>query len=420
MITREELETIGNKEAKKLVQEYLLKYKDDSEILALVDHDNIKKAILKASLGKRSKPYVYNVIGFNYDDLEDEENKLELTICHIQLMILTNSFVPKDHKPMIVRDRSSNKEREIIKPDFEDEQIIHHIIIQHLYPKLVQGMYKYSCASVPKRGIHYVRNYVWKIIKKDHINTKYVLKIDIRKFFESIPIPLLKDKIRDIEKNKYIRELIYTVLDSSDKGLPLGYYTSQWFANFYLQDLDHYIKERILVDIYGMDKCRKLGRYGAIYYIRYMDDIVIFGPNKKELHKMKDQLDIILEERFSLQIKGDWQVFRFSYYDKNGKMKGRALDFVGFKFYYDRIKIRRRIYRKIIQRISTMQRQKISEISFHEACSFLSYYGFIKYSDAKRLYTDFLRPYVTLKDLKKIISKHYKLALADKRRICST
>ena len=81
-----------------------------------------------------------------------------------------------------------------------------------------------------------------------------------------------------------------------------GNFTSQWFANFYLQDLDHFIKEKMKVK----------------YYLRYMDDMVLFGRNKKELHKIKNLIDEFLKQE-GLKLKENWQLF---------KVDSRPLDFL--------------------------------------------------------------------------------------------
>ena len=86
-----------------------------------------------------------------------------------------------------------------------------------------------------------------------------------------------------------------------------GNYTSQWFANFYLQDLDHYIKEDLKIP----------------YYIRYMDDMVLFHRNKKELHKARVKIEEFLKNE-DLKLKENWQLF---------KTDSRPIDFLGYKFF---------------------------------------------------------------------------------------
>lgn len=94
------------------------------------------------------------------------------------------------------------------------------------------------------------------------------------------------------------------IIEEMRKGVPLGYFTSQWFGNFYLKALDHYIKEEL----------------HAEHYMRYMDDMVILGKSKKKLHKIHAAIETYLNDNLDLEIKGDWQVFRFEYpvFDKGG------------------------------------------------------------------------------------------------------
>lgn len=407
-LTREDIDQMSEQELKDLIETYLSQYEESNPIHELVDQEKLYTDIMKASKNKRSQPYIREIIGDVYTDIFEgpEDNKMLKAIRNVQIMILQDNFNPRHHKPVIIKDTCNKKPREIIKPDFEDEQIIHHALIRMIMPELRRGMYKYTCASIPGRGIHYVFKNVKKVISNDPKNTKYVLKMDIRKFFDSIPHRLLKKRVRDIVKDETLRKLLFRTIDTTQKGLPLGYYTSQWLANFYLQPLDHYIKERILDDC-GCNTART-GRHGAVYYFRYMDDMVIFGPNKRELHKMREKISEVLDTDFGLHLKYDWQVFKFDYFDKDGIRKGRPLDYVGFQFYRDHTTIRKRTYKKIRLLIKHLVKKGVNRITFHEAASMLSYYGFIYWSDAKGLYTKLLKPYVTLKDLKQIIKAEYK------------
>ena len=108
------------------------------------------------------------------------------------------------------------------------------------------------------------------------------------------------------------------VIRARRKGVPLGYFTSQWFGNFYLKELDHYIKQKL----------------GAVHYMRYMDDMVILGKSKKKLHAMQREITSYLWKGLKLELKGDWQVFRFEYVAKDGTVCGRMLDFMGFQFLF--------------------------------------------------------------------------------------
>lgn len=175
------------------------------------------------------------------------------------------------------------------------------------------------------------------------------------------------------------------------QGLPLGFYTSQWFSNFMLQPLDHYIKEEL----------------HAVHYIRYMDDMVIFGRNKKELHRMREEIETYLRERLDLKLKGNWQVFRFDYIErKTGKRKGRPLDFMGFQFYHDKTILRESIMLSCTRKVNRVAKKET--ITWYDATAILSYMGYLSHTDTYDMYLQRVKPFVNVKKMKRIVSKHGK------------
>ena len=98
------------------------------------------------------------------------------------------------------------------------------------------------------------------------MNTKYTLQMDISKFYPSIDQDILIGLLHRKIKDAACMQILISIIRSIDSGLPLGNYSSPIFANFYVQGLDHHIREEL----------------GAKYMVRYMDDVVIFGPKKKE------------------------------------------------------------------------------------------------------------------------------------------
>ena len=304
--TREEIDRMSDNELKLVISELLDNYTSNRSMMEdFINEHNIYRDILDASRGKRNKKSIVDVIGTEYEHIfMDQDNKLLKCIRNIQIMILTQSFETKIHEPVSIQSGVNKKNIKIIVPDFEDERILTHSLIRIILPILQKGMYKYTCACIPGRGIHYVRRHISRVISNDPKNTKYVLKMDIRKFFNSIPHRTLKKRLKEKIKDPVIRNLLFKIIDTTEQGLPLGFYTSQWLANFYLQPLDHYIKERILDDC-GCNT-KRTGRHGAVYYFRYMDDMVIFGPNKRELHKMREKISEILDKEYGLTLKYDW------------------------------------------------------------------------------------------------------------------
>ena len=184
-------------------------------------------------------------------------------------------------------DGAMKKERIIVQPYFtrtRPEQWIQHIAIEAIRPIISKGFYFHSCGSVPQKGVHCGKKYLAKYIKKHQKDVRYCLKIDVRKFYQSINTDLLKYKLERIIKDDLMLYLLYWIIDNNIAiiddgsiiagGLPVGGYPSQYFANFFFQDFDHYLKEVVKVD----------------FYMRYMDDIVILGRNKKELHSVLNRV----------------------------------------------------------------------------------------------------------------------------------
>lgn len=392
----------------KLIEEHIEQYKNEGKemLVKLLDTEELYGDVIDAAKDKRHRMSVKIAIGDpvrSYTDtITDPENRLHQTIRFIQYSVITDNFVPPEHQPIEIQDGPKGKIRQIIRPQFHIEQIIHHSLVRVLEPIFMKKMYYYSAASIPKRGTHFLRKHIEHAIKFDSQNTKYCLKMDIRKFFQSIPHRKLKTMLKEDVRDDTVRKLLFKVIDSVEEGLPLGFYTSQWLANYYLQPIDHYIKERMYDDL-KISHSKK--RHGAPHYFRYMDDMVLFGPNKKELHRARLILMDKLKKEYGLSIKDDWNVFRFDYIDDDGVRKGNMLDFIGFRFYHDKVTIREKIYERIIKLIDRLIVKNKQDITFHEVASMLSYYGYVVWSDSKGIYYNMLKPYIGLKDLKRIVSE---------------
>lgn len=82
-------------------------------------------------------------------------------------------------------------------------------------------MYDYTCASIPNRGIHYGAKHIKKILVNDKKNTKYALKLDVKKFYPSTDKEIMKRKFRKIIKDRDTLDLIDIIVDSSEQGLPI-------------------------------------------------------------------------------------------------------------------------------------------------------------------------------------------------------
>jgi hypothetical protein len=325
---------------------------------------NIYKAISKAGTGKKSRKNVKRIL----------DNQIYYT--DLLYEILKNKkYRPNPYREIKIQDGVRKKERIIYKPQFYPDQIIHWALMLQLEPILMRGMYYYCCGSVKNRGILHGARYIKKILIQDRKNTKYCLKLDVKKFYPSINKEKLKYKFLKILKCRDTLDLIDQIIDSSKEGLPIGNYTSQWFANFYLQDLDHYIKEELHMK----------------YYIRYMDDMVLFHRNKRELHKIKEKIEIFLKSE-NLNLKENWQLFRTD---------SRPLDFLGYRFYRGYTTLRRNNCLRIRRRIKRIYKK--GKLSVKDARAVLSYNGWLKYSNSHNYTKKYIKPYISINKCKEVI-----------------
>ena len=333
------------------------------------DLENIKEAIMKASLGKRDRKFIREII-----------SRPDYYAGKIQKMLLAKSYVPSPYTVKTIKDGASQKERTIYKPRFYPDQIIHWSLMLQLHAVMMHGMYEYSCGSVPGRGTSYAQKALRRWLDGDYRGTKYCLKLDISKFYPSIDTALLKDMFRRRIKDRDCLWLIDTILDSGAQGLPIGNYTSQWFSNFFLQGLDHYIKEVLKIR----------------YYIRYVDDMVLLGGNKKALHRARAAIADYLDG-IHLAMKSNWQVFLID---------TRSIDFLGFRFYRNRTTLRKRNALRIRRRVEKISRK--DHLNYTDACAVVSYWGWIKRSDSYGFYHKYVKPKVSLADAKRRIRNHAK------------
>lgn len=327
---------------------------------------NIELAIKNASRGKRKRKSV--------------KRRLENPNFKAEIKYYATHFINRKHNPKQIYDGIQRKKRTIIVPAF-DEQVIHHMLINVLKPIFMRGMYQHSYGSIPKRGGLKGKKAIERFIKHHSKSCKYVLKTDIKKYFDSIPHDILIEKLEKIIHDERIMAILREIINVIPVGLPLGFYTSQWLANWYLQGLDHYIKEEL----------------HAPFYARYMDDKVIFCSNKRKLHKMIESINEYLKG-LGLKLKENWQIFKFDY---NGKY--RFLDFMGYRFYRNRTTLRKSIMIKLTRKARKIYRKE--KVNAFDAKQMISYLGWLKYTDTYNMYLMWVKPIVNFQELKRKVSR---------------
>ena len=162
-----------------------------------------------------------------------------------------------------------------------------------------------------------------------HINPGYyILKCDISKYFYNIDkdvlLSIICKKVKDKEFIAFTKKLLYE--NSPNKiGIPIGNYTSQYFANIYLNELDHFVKEKLRIK----------------YYVRYMDDFVLLLNSQEESKKVKNNIEKFLNEKLKLKFNNKTNYTK----NKNG------VKFCGFHIYNNYINLGNRNKKAICKRV---------------------------------------------------------------------
>lgn len=313
----------------------------------IVEWDNIVAAEATARKGKAK---AYGVKVFDKDPITHLKK--------IQESLINHSFTTSRYTHRTIYEP---KERILAKLPYFPDRIIQHAIIRVLEPIWYSVFTNDSYACIKNKGIMGINRKLRKVLQEDTINTQYCLKIDIRKFYENIDHDILKAIIRKKIKDKDVLWLLDDIIDSH-KGIPIGNYTSQFFANLYLSYFDHFVKEVLHVK----------------YYFRYCDDLILLSNSKEFLwdcfRKIKEYLLTL-----KLEVKPNYQVFKIA---KTHKSKGRGIDFIGFIFYRKHTLIRKTIKNRIKRKIKHLDKVLTVKSLKQKLCG---WFGWLKYSDSVTL-----------------------------------
>ncbi len=242
-------------------------------------YENLCLAYRKAARGKQDRQ---EVIGFrnnftvNIRKLQDEIIRHQPDIGHYYF------FMVHDPKP-----------RSICAASFP-ERVLHHAIMNICEPVLESYSIFDSYACRKNKGNRKA------LIRAQHFSRKYswYLKLDIRKYFDSIDhgcmLELLGRRFKDRQLLELFEKLLATYQAVSGKGLPIGNLISQHLANFYMGVFDHWVKEQRLVK----------------GYLRYMDDFLLFGREKRFLQNELQAVAVFLKTKLKLDLKDPIQLNR--------------------------------------------------------------------------------------------------------------
>lgn len=353
----------------------------------MLDENIIRKAYKKLRRGKTKRK---EIIAINAN--------LDIEVAAMRKMIENTkpSDVPVDNQDLAYKPCKRTpkyifehgKRRKIFMPEIH-EQWLHHIIVLILEPIITATSYRYSCGSFPKRGAHYGKKYILKILKSGQ-GIRNFGKIDIRHFYDNIRINILMKELAIRIKDNWFLYIIRLCLKGFKKGIPLGFYISQWLANYILEPLDKFITEKL----------------GLKDFVRYMDDMMFFDNAKKKLQAAIVNIKIFIGRRYRLKLKGNYQVCRF-YYEGKRKKIGRPLDFMGFQFYRNKVILRKSIMIAATRMAKKLARAKAAGRGYYEkhVKAMLSYVGWFDCTNTYDCYTEYVKPLANIGKLKKIVSK---------------
>ena len=170
---------------------------------------------------------------------------------------------------------------------------------------------------------------------------------------------ILKRKIKDKDLLWLTEEIVYS--SEGKKSLPIGNYTSQTFANIYLNEVDQYIKHNLKIK----------------YYYRYMDDSIILVKTKKEAKETLEKIRGFLRQNLELELNSKTQIFK----NKQG------VNFCGYKINEYRLKVRDRGKKKLKEKVKYLKYEiKNGKMTSKEAQKFLAgHLGYIKIANVKNL-----------------------------------
>ena len=305
-----------------------------------------------------------------YQEVKMVDEDPEKYLGQLQEMLLNKTYNTSDYVTFIKHD--SGKDREIFKLPYFPDRICQWAILQVIEPYLIKNLIKNTYSAIPGRGIHLALHDIDQAIQHDVPGTQYCLKLDARKYYPSINHNILKQKYRRLFKDDDLLWLLDEIIDSTpgDTGIPIGNYISQYSGNFYLSSFDHWIKKVKHVK----------------YYFRYMDDIVILGSSKEELHKLLLEIKEYFRKELKLTVKDNWQVFPTFV---------RGVDFVGYRTFLNYKLLRKSTCKQMKKKMTKLQRKCIDDnqmMNYSEWCSINSYKGWLIHCDSFRLSQKYIEP----------------------------
>jgi retron-type reverse transcriptase len=265
------------------------------------------------------------------------------------------------------------KPRHIHKATVRD-RILHHAIFTILNPIFEPTFIAQSFSCRIGKGTHKGIQMLAEIVNKLNRNgykDVFVLKCDVRKFFDSINhdvlLRILAKRIKDPDAMWLLSEIVESFTSGQSnlfecKGVPIGNLTSQLFANVYMNEFDQFLKHKLRVK----------------YYLRYTDDFIVVSNDKKYLCDLIEPIKQFLKSELTLSLHP---------YKVTIRKFSQGIDFLGYIIlpYHRqlRTKTKKRIFRKLFRRMKEHKQGLIPLEKVEQTLQ--SYLGVLSHADSYAL-----------------------------------
>jgi RNA-directed DNA polymerase len=305
--------------------------------------------------------------GQKYEILKFESN-LEVNIWNLVTEIKTNTYQIGNYHEFTIYEP---KERIIKSLPFRDRIVHQWYVEEFIKPYFVPRFINDTYACIVNKGTHKASYKLRKMINSQNNNNYYFIKCDIKKYFYNIDKRILIDIFKKTCKDQDLINFTYLLLYSKDNnniGLPIGNYTSQYFANIYLNELDKYLKYKLKIK----------------YYLRYMDDFICIVNNKQDAKKLLFNINNFLVSCLNLNLN-----------HKSRIIPGfLSIDFVGYKITGDKVSVRKSCLIKMNNKLNNHYVNNLDP-------SFNSFKAHLKHSNSINIINNFSIKVLDLKGQKR-------------------
>lgn len=288
-------------------------------------HFTFDKFVEAHERARKGKCYKKEVLEF--------EVNLETNISNMMKKIETGNYEFGKYREFIIYEP---KKRIIKSLPYQDRVVHQWYVEEFIKPYMMPRFIEHTYACLPERGGHKAVHDLQKmmrIMKRNCGGSYYVLKCDIAGYFyninKKILYEIMKKKINDQKLLEFTKKIIYN--EEGERGIPIGNYTSQLFANIYLNELDQYAKNVLKIK----------------FYLRYMDDFIILCKNKEEAKKYFYILKEFVEKKLDLKFNQ-----KSKYYPSH-----LGIDFCGYITYETHRRLRKRSKRNMLKKIKQWNKE---------------------------------------------------------------